>query len=569
MNDSNDLAIRVANLSKMFKIYPKPSDMLWEAVTNHPRHKPFWALKDISFEVKRGQVVGLVGRNGAGKSTLLKIITGTLDKTSGDVQVNGRISSILELGTGFSGEFSGRDNIYIGGLMVGLSSQEIASKMDWIIEFSELEDFIDQPFKTYSTGMQARLTFSTAVCINPDILIIDEALSVGDARFQRKSFDKIAEYRRQGHTILLVSHNTNTISEFCDYAILLDGGRIYDQGDPYRIGEVYYKMLFASDSLSFPAVGEHANDPGETELEIDAETLAKAAEEIPLEAGNFTHEKGYTWWADLSAYDIEGDSSEHPKRSIYVLCEDGKPLKPGHWTHEFIRKYGNGSYSHWGKALYFSTSDNSDPRTNRRAYCLKRRDLQKATEKVEQKVEVLSPKEQERAAMRAQALEKLGLQKALYQNNPHLMRMGNKKAEILDYGIMDESGNRTTRLTSGSKYTFFSRTVFYEDVEGSTFGFVIRNLKGVDLFGTSNRAQKMETLSRKKSDLVEARLDVSMWLTNGTFFLTVSVADPFAEEDVQYDLLYDGFQFDVQMKEGIFTTSVINLDAKLAITQLN
>jgi ABC-type polysaccharide/polyol phosphate transport system ATPase subunit len=569
MNDSNDFAIRIHNLSKMFKIYPKPSDMLWELVTNRPRHKPFWALKDISFEVKRGQVVGIVGRNGAGKSTLLKIITGTLDRTAGDIQVNGRISSILELGTGFNGEFSGRDNIYIGGLMVGLSSQEITSKMDWIIQFSELEDFIDQPFKTYSTGMQARLTFSTAVCIDPDVLIIDEALSVGDARFQRKSFDKIAEFRRQGRTILLVSHNTNTISEFCDYAILLDGGRIYDQGDPYRIGEVYYKMLFASESLPSRPAEENVNAAAAAEPELDAETMASAVKEIPLETGNFVHQKGYTWWLDLSEYEIEGDTNERPKRSIYILCENGVPLRPGHWTHEFIRQYGKGAYSHWGKALYFSTSDNSDPRTNGRAYCLKRMDLLKTAETIAIREEAAPQEDQERAALRAQALEKLGRQKVFYQNNPHLMRMGNKKAEILDYGIMDEAGNRTSRLVSGKRYTFFSRTLFYEDVDGSTFGFVIRNLKGVDMFGTSNKAQKMTTIPRKKGDLVEADLAVSMWLTNGAFFLTASVADPFATEDVQYDLLYDGFQFDVRMKEGIFTTSIVNLDAKISIVELN
>ncbi len=248
MTDSHEIAIRVANLSKMFKMYNKPADMFWELVTNKPRYKPFWALRDVSFEVKRGQVVGIMGRNGAGKSTLLKIITGTLDKTAGEVMVNGRVSSILELGTGFSMEYTGRDNIYLGGLMVGLTHEEIMHKMDWIIEFSELEDFIDQPFKTYSTGMQARLTFATAICVDPNILIVDEALSVGDAKFQRKSFAKFEEFRTSGHTILFVSHDANTVNQICDHAILLSEGRLIDQGVPRDITRLYERMLFGSEA---------------------------------------------------------------------------------------------------------------------------------------------------------------------------------------------------------------------------------------------------------------------------------------------------------------------------------
>ena len=219
--------------------------MVREILTGKSRHKSFWALQDISFDVPRGQVVGIMGRNGAGKSTLLKTITGTLDRTSGELETHGRISSILELGTGFSGEYTGRENIYLGGLMVGLSHKEIKEKEDWIIDFSELRGFIDQPFKTYSTGMQARLTFSTAVCIDPDILIIDEALSVGDARFGKKSFSKIRAFRDSGKTILLVSHSTNSINDICDYALLLESGKIIDAGKPNAVTKMYWEMLFA------------------------------------------------------------------------------------------------------------------------------------------------------------------------------------------------------------------------------------------------------------------------------------------------------------------------------------
>ncbi len=253
MTPSGEVAIRVSGLSKLFKVYHRPADMLWELLRGTPRHKPFWALRDVSFEIGRGQVVALVGRNGAGKSTLLKIIAGTLDKTAGDVEVHGRVSSILELGTGFNREYTGRQNIYLGGLVLGLARQEIARREDWIVEFSELQGFIDQPFKTYSTGMQARLTFSTALCIDPDILIVDEALSVGDAKFQRKCFAKLEDYRKAGRTILLVTHDLNTVNHICHKAILLAEGRVVAEGEPKTITTLYEKALFGD-----PARERHA-----------------------------------------------------------------------------------------------------------------------------------------------------------------------------------------------------------------------------------------------------------------------------------------------------------------------
>ncbi len=561
MNDES--AILVEKVSKMFKLYNHPSDMFWELLRGKPRYKPFWALRDVSFDVKRGQVVGILGRNGAGKSTLLKIITGTLDKTSGNVKVRGRISSILELGTGFTPEYTGRDNIYIGGLMVGMSREEITRKMDWIIEFSELEDFIDQPFKTYSTGMQARLTFSTAVCIEPDILIIDEALSVGDAKFQQKSFGKIEEFRKEGRTILLVSHAINTISTFCDHALLLDGGQILDQGEPYRIGQVYYKILFGSKDVTQEApLASIKSGYSPTEVPV----------EIPLDREKIAAENGFAWWIDLSGFDVAGDTIEEQQCSDYVLFEDDVPLRPGHCAHDQIRSYGMGAYSHWGKILIFSTGDNSDPRTNGRIYSLIHKDAPQARQKLHRyTVKKAQPEENpEREILRKQALRSLGLAEAFNQNNPHQMRIGNRKAEVLDYGILDEQGDRTTFLVSGKKYTFFLRAVYYQDVEAATFGFAIRSLKGVDMCGVTNMSQKMGSPSRKKGDLVEARIGLTMWLTNGVYFLTVGTADPNAESDVQYDLHSDGLQFEVGMKDGIFTTSIVDLDVeKMVIEELN
>lgn len=240
------IAIRAVGLCKTYHCYKHPVDALLELVMRRQRHDLFIALENINLEVRQGEIVGILGRNGAGKSTLLKLIAGTLERSSGDLDVHGRITAILELGTGFHMDYTGRENIYMGGLCLGMSRREIDEKLEDIIQFSELSDFIDRPFKTYSTGMQARLTFSTATSIDPDIMIVDEALSVGDARFQLKCFNRLQQMRERQTTILLVSHDTNTITSLCDRAMILESGRVYAEGSPKRISVAYQNLLFGS-----------------------------------------------------------------------------------------------------------------------------------------------------------------------------------------------------------------------------------------------------------------------------------------------------------------------------------
>ena len=256
-------AIQVDKLSKTFCVWAHPSDMLKEFLTGSRRHQEFEALKDVSFEVGRGEIVGIMGRNGAGKSTLLRIIAGTLDATSGHIEIGGRVSAILELGTGFHPDYTGRENIKFGGMCLGLSENEIKSKEEEIIAFSELSEFIDRQFKTYSSGMQARLTFAVATCVEPDILIVDEAISVGDAKFQRKCFAKFEEFRARGATILFVTHATHLVEQVCDRAVYLEAGRTKMIGPAKAVVDSYMRDLFgppdsASETLAAGADGGRA-----------------------------------------------------------------------------------------------------------------------------------------------------------------------------------------------------------------------------------------------------------------------------------------------------------------------
>lgn len=237
----NDVAIRVQQISKIFKLYEKPIDRLKEAL--HPGakryHQDFYALSDINFSVKRGETVGILGKNGAGKSTLLKIIAGVLTPSAGTVQVNGSVASLLELGAGFNPEYTGIENIFFQGALMGFSREQIATRVDDIVAFADIGAFIHQPIKVYSSGMFARLAFSVAINVEPDVLIVDEALSVGDMAFQEKSITKMKEMVSQNRAILFVSHSLPSIRNFCNRAIWIDEGRIIEEGDAHAVCEKY------------------------------------------------------------------------------------------------------------------------------------------------------------------------------------------------------------------------------------------------------------------------------------------------------------------------------------------
>lgn len=443
MNQSGEnIIIRVNNLSKAYKLYQRPLDMVKEFITGKPRHKECWALRGISFEITRGEVIGIIGRNGSGKSTLLKIVAGTLDKTSGEVSVRGKVSAILELGTGFQQEYTGRQNIYMGGLCLGMSREEIDRKIDGIVDFSELRDVIDQPLRTFSTGMQARLTFATAVSVDPDILIIDEALSVGDAKFQMKCFAQFEAFRQSGKTILFVSHDMNSISHLCDRALLLHEGRITAEGKPIEITRLYYNILYGTQGG--PTVEDYT----------------------PQTAGT----------AQPPQLDMKGQLGPAKDEDV----KDGTAGKDS-----------------------FSAYDPSRE-----------------------------------------------------------IRFGNRKVEIVDYGILDATGARVNILRSGENYTFFIKTLSREDVDDVSLGFLIRNIRGVDIFGTDTIIQKVLVPAQKKGGSLTGQLNCTMWLGSGHFFLTFSVA---STKGFWYDIRYDAHLFEVKGNGSTYTSSVVNLDSKFVI----
>lgn len=254
---SDNIAIRVESLSKCYQIYDRPQDRLKQSImprlqrlagrTPTRYFRDFWAVRDVSFEVKKGETVGIIGRNGSGKSTLLQMICGTISPTTGSIQTNGRIAALLELGSGFNPEFTGRENVYMNGAVLGLTKEEIDARFDDIAAFAEIGQFIQQPTKTYSSGMLVRLAFAVQACASPDILVVDEALAVGDAKFQAKCFERLKQLKGDGTSILLVTHSSEQIVTHCSQALLLNDGSVLADGEPRYVVNRYMDLLFGKE----------------------------------------------------------------------------------------------------------------------------------------------------------------------------------------------------------------------------------------------------------------------------------------------------------------------------------
>lgn len=291
-------AIEVKNVTKIYRLYDRSIDRIKDALslTRKKVYKEHYALRDVSFSINEGETVGIIGTNGSGKSTILKIITGVLNPTEGEVVVNGRISALLELGAGFNMEYTGIENVYLNGTMIGFTKEEIDAKLDAILEFADIGDFVYQPVKTYSSGMFVRLAFAVAINIEPEILIVDEALSVGDVFFQAKCYKKFEEFKQMGKTIVFVSHDLSSISKYCDRVVLLNKGVKESEGTPKAMVNLFKKIL----------VGQNKTVEEATPLQVESENaLWKNAYQINPEVDEYG--SGKATIVDFGVFDEDGN----------------------------------------------------------------------------------------------------------------------------------------------------------------------------------------------------------------------------------------------------------------------
>jgi lipopolysaccharide transport system ATP-binding protein len=295
---SSDTAIRVSGLSKCFHIYDKPRDRLLQMLARGRRQyfREFWALQDVSFEVSKGESIGIVGRNGSGKSTLLQLICGTLTPTTGNIETFGRVAALLELGSGFNPEFTGRENVYLNASVLGLSKEEIDARFDSIAAFADIGEFLDQPVKTYSSGMAVRLAFAVQAQVDPDILIVDEALAVGDARFQAKCFERLRQLKENGTSILLVTHSGEQVVTHCTRAILLDTHRVHMIDAPRAVINRYMDLLFGREQTGAEACDiEDATSGRAPALQDDSQTPMLSMNEDLYAARPHYNPHEYRW----------------------------------------------------------------------------------------------------------------------------------------------------------------------------------------------------------------------------------------------------------------------------------
>lgn len=394
MSNTTDYAIRVQDVSKMYKLYNSNKDRIVDAfnLSKKPRYREHYALKNLSFDVKRGETVGIIGTNGAGKSTILKIITGVLNATSGGVDIDGRISALLELGAGFNQEYTGVDNVYLNGTMMGYTREEIDAKMDDILKFADIGDFVYQPVKTYSSGMFVRLAFAVAINIDPEILIVDEALSVGDVFFQNKCYKKFDDFKKLGKTILFVSHDLGSISKYCDRVILLDHGQKLEEGTPRDMIDIYKKLMTGTDAATALKSKSDASD--------DNDSKAK----------------------HKSITDVDDDS----------------------------------------------------------------------------------------------------LWRSHFSINPNINEYGSKKAEIIDFAIVDKDGLLTDSIIKGEEFTIKSKVRFNEDISDPIFTYTFKNVKGVDITGTNTMFEKVYIEKARAGEEYVASFTQKMDLQGADYLLSIS-----------------------------------------------
>jgi ABC-type polysaccharide/polyol phosphate transport system ATPase subunit len=547
------IAISVQQLGKKFKLFGSQGRRVLEYLSlgKVSRHTDFWALQDITFEIPAGTTLGVLGQNGSGKSTLLSILAGVLEPSAGSFEINGKVSAILELGSGFHPEFSGRDNVYMYGSIMGLTKQEIDARFDEIVRFSELGDFIDQPLRTYSTGMSVRLAFSVAVNVNADILIVDEALAVGDAIFQHRCFRKIREMQEAGKTILYVGHDTEAVRNLCTQALLLDGGRIIERGDPNYVVNKYYALIAERErTYSEGNLIEHGEVPGdEYETVYDfVQNLPYAkivsTKGIPVQPQTveiqstprrviFAHPPSKITYSVLigpktslafaigilpAAWD---KIPQGVKFDIDVECDGvattifSRMLQPKRnigdkgW-HNFLVPLEK--YSRKTIYLTFCTSGSG----NDLSYCWSAWGWGKI-------VQFEKHPENSQTQENSDILTTNGITDSVNKCG-EIVRYGNKKAVIENVELLNSNGLPQLAFKTGERIIIRYSMIAHQDFDKDlTIGFIIRN-KFTEVYGTNSRWRNCDLSGIKKGRMPVVNISMDLSLGTGTYALTSAIA---------------------------------------------
>lgn len=413
--------IEINELTKIYKLYRNPVDRLKESLSLFGKnyHKDFFALNSMTLNVQKGEALGIIGKNGSGKSTLLKIMTGVLSPTSGKLSVKGRISALLELGAGFNPDFSGLENVYLNGTMMGMSKEDVDKKIDDITAFADIGDFIYQPVKTYSSGMFVRLAFAVAINVEPEILIVDEALSVGDIFFQAKCFKKFSEFKDQGKTIIFVTHDMSSVMKYCDRVIVMNEGVIIDEGAPGPMIDIYKKILVNQ-------------------------------------------------YSKVESVDVKNTFVENQ----------------------------------WKKGINI---------------------------------------------------------------NPSFSDYGNNKAQIIDFGVFDHSGDLTNVIMKGKEFKLKIKVRFNEDIVDPIFAFSIKDIRGTEITGTNTMLESINTGLIKKDDIYMIEFTQNIALQGGDYLISFGCTGYEGNEFVVYNRLYDIFNIHVIANKN--SVGFFDMDSNIKVSK--
>ncbi len=552
-------AIKVNNLSKKFKLYGSSGKRALEYLSmgRASGHTDFWALRDINFEVPEGTTVGIIGQNGSGKSTLLSILAGVLEPSGGSYEVNGKVSAILELGSGFHPEFTGRDNVYMYGSIMGLSKEEIDQKFDEILHFSELGDFIDQPLRTYSSGMIVRLAFSVAVNVNSNILIVDEALAVGDAIFQHRCFRKIREMQESGKTILYVGHDTEAVRSLCSYVMLLDGGRIIERGDSSTVVNKYHALIAERERIYNEGNLEEKGEIPSTGYE----TAYDFIEKLPFANKKALHSD----WVRQETVEVRSLQRKvifavPPSEIDYDLL-----IGPGS-SLVFAIGILPGARDKLKQEIKFDINIKCDGMVKNvfsRALDPKKNLYDKGWHNFKISLEEYYGKKVKIKFMTSQTGEDysyswsawgwprmieyledaglLDLNNRAINNSDELtvgeskteVRYGNKKAEILKLELLDADGSPRLIFNSGELAVIKICIRLLEDIDSNlTVGCIIRN-KFVAVYSINTKIYGLNFGKRRKGDTLVVKFKQNLKLGNGVYSLTNGVAIVHSDDEVE------------------------------------